>query len=268
MVGGVSSGAKVKICGLTRLADIVAVNAARPDFIGFVFAPSRRQVSHEKAAELRAALAQGICAVGVFVDARIEEIVALVRGGVIDAVQLHGREDEKYILELKKRAKRAMGTGEMCRGRGVLSKPDAVARRGHVSELARSLEAGCSFHAHEKNESASVTRRLIFSAPNSVPIIKAVSVQKAGDAQAWQNSAADFLLLDHKGGGTGEAFDWGLIGEVQKPFFLAGGLTPENVADAIAAVGPFAVDVSSGVEASPGVKCAEKIKRFVGGENY
>ncbi|MDR0554157.1 MAG: phosphoribosylanthranilate isomerase [Treponema sp.] len=94
---------KIKICGLFRDEDIDYVNEARPDYIGFVFAPSRRQVSPEKAARLRARLQEGIIPVGVFVRAPAEEIAALYRAGVIHIAQLHGEEDPAYIAGLKAR---------------------------------------------------------------------------------------------------------------------------------------------------------------------
>lgn len=191
---------KIKICGLTRMEDIDAVNAAKPDYIGFVFAESQRKITPALAAELRGALCEGITPVGVFVNESHEKILALVRDGVIDFIQIHGTEDEDFIVALK--------------------------------------------------------------AQTGAPIIKAVSVQKADDTQAWENSAADYLLLDHKGGGTGEAFDWNLIGKLKKPFFLAGGLTTQNVSSALKKLQPFAVDVSSGVEISPGIKCSNKIREF------
>ncbi len=92
---------KIKICGLSRREDIGAVNKALPDYIGFVFAPSPRQVSAAQAAELKKALDSRIQAVGVFVDASLETATALVRDGVIELVQLHGNEDALYIRKLK-----------------------------------------------------------------------------------------------------------------------------------------------------------------------
>ncbi len=178
--------ARIKICGLFREADIDAVNAARPDLAGFVFAPSRRQVTPAQAEALRARLAPGIVPVGVFVDAPLAEITALVRAGVIGQVQLHGSEDEAFIRAVQQ-------------------------------------SAGC-------------------------PVIRAISMVHAGDAQAQAGSAADFLLLDTGRGGTGRTFDWRLIGRLERPFFLAGGLNPDNLAEAIRIVAPYGVDLSSGVE--------------------
>jgi phosphoribosylanthranilate isomerase len=99
-------------------------------------------------------------------------------------------------------------------------------------------------------------------------VIKAQSVRLAADVVAVQAFRTDFHLLDtHREGlrgGTGETFDWSMLARRRSevPLILSGGLTPDNVADAIEAVHPFAVDVASGVEASPGVKDHDKMKAF------
>jgi len=191
---------RIKICGLSRLCDIDAVNAVKLDYVGFVFAESRRKVTTEQAAKLKQLLRPSISVVGVFVDEPAPSILSLVNSGVIDVIQLHGSENEEYIFELKQ-----------------------------------------------------LTNK---------PVIKAISVQSKGDVQKWSETAADFLLLDHKSGGTGHSFDWDLIGKVDGPFFLAGGLNAENVTKAIKKTTPFAVDVSSGVETN-GVKNPIKIKEFI-----
>jgi phosphoribosylanthranilate isomerase len=205
---------KIKICGLTRLADIEAVNAIKPDYIGFVFAhKSPRWVSDIDVPKWYRRINEEITTVGVYAGWSIHRICEQLAyfervfgetGKGIEMIQLHSGADENFIRQLKERT--------------------------------------------------------------NLPIIKAISVQKKGDAQAWENSAADYLLLDHKGGGTGETFDWNLIGSLKKPFFLAGGLNAQNVSAAVEKVRPFAVDVSSGVELSPGIKCPEKIKKFT--ENF
>jgi len=141
---------KVKICGLFRPCDIEAVNAAKPDYIGFVFAESKRKITPSQAMDLRKLLSPGIIPVGVFVNEPIANILSLAQEGVINAIQLHGSEDEVYIQKLK-----------------LLT---------------------------------------------NTPIIKAISIQNKGDAQKWSATSADYLLLDHKGGGTGQSFDWDMIG--------------------------------------------------------
>lgn len=92
---------KIKICGLTRKEDIESVNRWLPDYIGFVFCESRRQVTPEQAGLLKAGLDSRIKAVGVFVNEPVISIVKLCNTGVIDVVQLHGDESEEYIRELK-----------------------------------------------------------------------------------------------------------------------------------------------------------------------
>lgn len=93
---------KLKFCGLTRIEDIEAANETRPDYIGFVFADSRRHVSDLDAARLKEHLDPEIKAVGVFVNDEPEHIAALVKDEVIDLIQLHGDENEHYIKKLRR----------------------------------------------------------------------------------------------------------------------------------------------------------------------
>jgi phosphoribosylanthranilate isomerase len=92
---------KVKICGLTRMEDIFSVNNFHPNYIGFVFAKSRRQVNADTARTLKSALDGGIKAVGVFVNEDIGAVVSLVKENIIDVVQLHGSENQEYIENLR-----------------------------------------------------------------------------------------------------------------------------------------------------------------------
>ena len=92
---------KIKICGIRRLEDIQIVNKYKPDYIGFVFADSKRKVSHDLACKLKENLDSDIIPVGVFVDAPISEIVNLFENDIIKIAQLHGIEDEDYIKTLK-----------------------------------------------------------------------------------------------------------------------------------------------------------------------
>jgi phosphoribosylanthranilate isomerase len=104
-------------------------------------------------------------------------------------------------------------------------------------------------------------------------VIKAARVQTGADVQAMEVFHTDFHMLDtHRAGrwgGTGETFDWELVRlrRADIPLILSGGLTPENVAAAIAATQPFAVDVASGTEAAPGVKDPEKLRAFAAAVN-
>lgn len=94
---------KIKICGIKRKQDILYVNLYQPDYIGFIFADSSRRVSFDQARELKALLDPKICAVGVFVDAAIDDIVTLAQEKIIDMIQLHGHEDQQYIDTLRQR---------------------------------------------------------------------------------------------------------------------------------------------------------------------
>ena len=93
------------------------------------------------------------------------------------------------------------------------------------------------------------------------PIIKAFKIAGAENLLEAENSSADYVLLD-SGSGGGKIFNWSLIENFKRPYFLAGGLTPENVSEAILKLKPFAVDVSSGIEVRD-FKDAAKMKKFV-----
>lgn len=187
---------KIKICGLSRPMDIEAANILSPDYIGFVFAKSRRQVDAEQALVLRQGLSQEIQAVGVFVNEPSERILGLVEKQIIDLIQLHGSESEDTIRFLKERT--------------------------------------------------------------SVPIVKAISVTSKEDILVWEQSLADYLLLDNGTGGTGQRFDWSLIPKLNKDYFLAGGITPENL-DRALEIQPYGIDTSGGVE-TDGWKDPEKMR--------
>ena len=92
--------------------------------------------------------------------------------------------------------------------------------------------------------------------------IQAFRIDTAEDLVKAYNSRADFILLDNGAGGTGQSFNWNLLKGFDRPFFLAGGLKPENVAEAVVALHPFAVDVSSGIETN-GIKDRLKMRTFV-----
>ena len=189
----------LKICGLTNEGDAAHAAAAGATALGVVFAPSSpRCVSADRARDIVEAVPAGVPVVGVFVNAPLEEIVAVVAHTGIRIVQLHGDEPERYAVALK------------------------------------------------------------------MPLLRATGVDAALDA--WPTAT---LLLDAvsdvERGGTGRRVDWERAAVVarQRRTVLAGGLTPDNVAEAIATVRPFGVDVSSGVEASPGRKDRDKVSRFL-----
>ncbi len=92
------------------------------------------------------------------------------------------------------------------------------------------------------------------------PIIQAFQVKTPNDLERTQSSSADYILLD-SGAGTGTTFDWGLLTSVRRPYFLAGGLGPDNVVQAVRTLHPWGVDVSSGIETG-GVKDFHKMAAF------
>ena len=94
------------------------------------------------------------------------------------------------------------------------------------------------------------------------PLIQAFCVDGPADLERARQSPADHILLDNGAGGTGTAFDWALLKDFARPFFLAGGLAPDNIVQTVKTVHPFAVDVSSGIE-TDGVKDYDKMAAFV-----
>ncbi len=111
-------------------------------------------------------------------------------------------------------------------------------------------------HGHESEAFAEDVKDMC-----KCPVIKAFRIENAEDVKAAEESRADYILLD-SGAGTGEAFDWELLKGTERPYFLAGGLNPENVRKAIRKLHPFCVDVSSGLE-TDGVKDKDKMTAFV-----
>jgi phosphoribosylanthranilate isomerase len=196
---------KVKICGLTNLADATVAAEAGADALGFIFyEASPRHVAVEAAAQIIRQLPPFLVKVGVFVDAPPERVLQAVAECGLNLLQFHGSESPDY-----------------CRQFGLMT-------------------------------------------------MKAFRVRDAASLQALADYPTDAWLLDTyaagKVGGTGEAFNWDLAVQAQKwgrPLFLAGGLTPDNVAEAVRRVRPYAVDVSSGVEAEPGRKDHGKVRAFI-----
>ena len=124
-----------------------------------------------------------------------------------------------------------------------------------VAEIAKFLDL-IQLHGDEDENYISTLKNL-----TGKKIIKAFKIKTTDDLQRAKNSRADFILLD-SGAGTGEIFNWQLLKNFEREYFLAGGLTVENVSDAVKLLKPFAVDVSSGLE-TDGLKDADKMKKFV-----
>ena len=134
----------------------------------------------------------------------------------------------------------------------VREEPEQVARllRDGIIDIAQ-------LHGGEDAAYVRVLRRL-----TDRPILQAFRVDSAADVAAAQKSEADMILLDAGAGGTGTAFDWTLLRDIRRPYFLAGGLHPGNVREAMERLSPYAVDVSSGIE-TDGRKDADKMEAFM-----
>ena len=188
---------KVKICGLSTVEAVETAVLAGADYIGFVLAASKRQVSLEQAQELAKRVTGKTKIVGVFVSPSLEDLEQAIGQVPLDMVQIHGTFDESLIPLI------------------------------------------------------------------SVPVIRAIQLS---DQEAQVTSQADYLLFDAPVAGSGQTFDWGLLKDqkIQQDFFIAGGLTVDNVRQARETFQPYALDVSSGVE-TDGRKDIEKIKAFIEG---
>ena len=198
---------RVKICGITNIDDALAAVNSGANALGFLFAPSPRQLDPCQAEKIVEALPPWISPVGVFVNEKKNRIIQIASQCRLDWIQLHGEETPEYCHEL-----RAEG----------------------------------------------------------LKLVKVLRPREPKDLEIIPQFPAAAIHLDtynkEIAGGTGEVFSWDLALEAKKyakPVILAGGLNPDNVVKAIKKVFPYAVDVSSGVEKSPGKKDPEKKQRFI-----
>lgn len=196
---------RIKICGITREQDVLAVAHSGADALGLVFyEKSARHVSVQQAAKLVHAVPPFITAVGLFVNPSVDYVRGVLAQVSLDVLQFHGEEAPSFCAQFGK------------------------------------------------------------------PYLKAIRVKQGVDLIqcASRYAGAQGLLLDAyvegTQGGTGESFDWSLIPhDLTLPVILSGGLHAGNVAQAIRQVRPYAVDVSSGVEAAKGIKDAAKVAAFI-----
>ena len=191
----------VKICGTTTEEDALLAVAMGADAVGFIFAPSPRQVTPSVVSDILKRLPPEIVTVGVFRDDAPERVVDIVRATGLRGAQLSGRETA--------------------------------------------------------DETRWVRRRLPF-------VIKAFAAGSSAVANA-ADYGADVIMLDAPSPGSGQVFDWSMADAVPdgQRLLLAGGLTADNVAQAIEQVNPWGVDVATGVEAQPGRKDARKLRAFI-----
>ena len=250
----------IKICGMRRIEDIEAANACRPDYIGFILSPGfRRSVTPEAAEQLARRLAPGILKVGVFVNESVERVASAA--GFLDLIQLHGSEDNAYIRDLRGRL---MTTNDP---RGRMMQLHGSEDNAYIRDLRGRLMT--TNDPRGRMMTNDPRGRLMTNDPRGRLLIQAFRIRCVDDLKTAMESEADYLLLDN-GTGTGEAFDWSLIsdaeelmcGEAARPWILAGGLGPDNVAEAVRRFRPYAVDLSSGAE-TDGWKDPEKMARCV-----
>jgi phosphoribosylanthranilate isomerase len=196
---------KVKICGITNLADAQAAVEAGADALGFnYYEKSPRFISLKTAAEISKQLPPFVMRVGVFVNAPADFVLRAIAEAGLTMLQFHGDEPPEFCAQF-----------------GLMSMK--------------------AFRVRDESSLAELPKY---------------------QTEAYLLDAFSSTTL----GGTGEKFNWDLAIEAQKfgkPIFLAGGLTPENVAEAVRKIQPFGVDVSSGVESAPGKKDHAKVKKFI-----
>jgi phosphoribosylanthranilate isomerase len=227
----------IKICANTTLADAQLAADAGADAVGFVFAPSPRRVTVEQVAAITPYLPPMLEKIGVFVDASFDDIASTVETAGLTGVQLHFEAEPQVSARLRERF------GPSLRILGVVRFGDQLQLPALRSE--DDLERDVSMQI--------AVEGMKFGAPFLDPNNDAVLVDS-------------FSMTTP--GGTGKSYDWGLAAVtlfkvMGKNKVAAGGLTPENVAEAIATLHPWGVDVVSGVESAPGRKDPSKVRAFI-----
>ncbi len=191
----------VKICGITNEQDALLAVALGADALGFVFAPSPRQVAPQRVKEIVRRLPQSVLTVGIFRDEHPQRVIDIVHEAGVFGAQLHGHESAANVAEVMV----------------------------DIKWVIKAVVAG------------------------------SVEAQKADDY------LTDLILVDSPNPGSGSGYEFDLLKQIPESVrvLLAGGLTADNVATAIAKVTPWGVDVSSGVEKSHGYKDPIKMKKFI-----
>jgi phosphoribosylanthranilate isomerase len=214
----------IKICANTTLDDAQLAAQLGADAVGFVFAPSPRRVTPAEVARITPHLPKAIERIGVFPALEAEQIVQAARVAHLTAVQLHGRVNLDLLRRLH----------TLLRGRIKI-----------IQTVHWTIDAGEATAAEVANQLRTLTA----------------------------TGLMDRILIDsklgHSEGGTGMAFDWSAARAVLAEagqglkLIVAGGLRPQNVAQAIEGLEPWGVDVASGVESSPGRKSPERLAAFI-----
>jgi len=218
----------IKICGNTRVEDAEAAAAAGASAVGFIFAPGPRRIAALDARTIATRLPATLQRIGVFVNEKPERVREIVSRAGLTGVQLHGDETTEYVANLFSGGPRPEELGY-------------PAARRRVTRIFKAIRVD--------GEAAGKLRK--FAAAGEV--VDAFVLDSASDMR----------------GGSGKTFNWDAAAEMMQEFtprlrfIIAGGLRPDNVADAIRKLRPWGVDVSSGVEKQPGVKNQDAMFRFV-----
>ena len=249
---------KIKMCGISKIETIPAVVEAKPDYMGLVFAPSKRQVTVDQAKSLveelhkqygnRYSRDEVRCSNDVVQDG---PVIGTVQEGIATSDVHEG------TLTSIENISPTLIHQESIKTVGVFVNETVES----LLKIAKEVKLDViQLHGDEDEFFIQTLKE-----QSNVEVWKAVQIRSAADAEAWIDSSADMLLFDayHKDerGGTGEVFDWSCLDEFERPFMLAGGIDSTNVARAIRTVRPYGIDISSGIE-TEGVKDNEKIKAF------
>ncbi|AWK52339.1 N-(5'-phosphoribosyl)anthranilate isomerase [Clostridium beijerinckii] len=206
---------QVKICGITNKKEIEYLNILKPEYIGFVFTKSKRQVNGEQVNELCLNLDNNIKKVGVFRNNSMDEILDVLGKTSLYAIQLHGDEDEEFISLLKKN----------------INKSTRIWKALSIKDMASKWKCITSNKQIANNEGDNLIDRYLIDGDNP----------GSGEAFSLENISEHF----------GEEYKLGNRDDCileRYNFFLAGGITAENVIERITKANPSGVDVSSGVE--------------------
>ena len=222
----------VKICGVTTAADAEMVAAAGADAIGLNFVQgSPRQLDLAHGREVAAAIPAGVLRVGVFAGSPVDDMLQIARALCLDAIQLHGHLDG---------------------GREPIDPPE---RCGQLSGLP--VIRAVRLETSRSGTDALAAARQWIAAAAAAGATPAMVIVDAAVSRGTESGRL---------GGTGERVDWTALaraGSLPVPMAVAGGLTPDNVAEAVRVTGLSAVDTASGVEAAPGRKDPQKVRAFV-----
>lgn len=192
---------KVKICGITQENEIDFLNELKPDYVGFVFAESKRKIDKVKASRLKSKLFKDIKTVGVFRNNSIDEINDIINQVNLDIIQLHGKENISYINTL----------------RNIVKEKIEIWKAVTINEIESIFDLENHLYSYKADNEKIISKKLI-----------------------------DKYLIDGANPGSGKDYSLSKLYKIsdQIKFFLAGGITPENVLDKINKIHPFGIDVS------------------------